>query len=83
MSEPCVYCGELVLDGERDSWLLNATAHLECSARAILGSVAHQEGRCSCFVEGSAEEDPPGMTKREAARAALGLAKRRWATRSC
>ena len=47
--------------------------HHECFARCILGSVAHQNRRCSCFVPGSEEEDPPGMTRREAARAALKL----------
>jgi hypothetical protein len=41
--------------------------------RAIIGSVAHVEHRCSCFVPGSTESDPPGMTRREAANAAVKL----------
>lgn len=48
-----------------------ARAHWECAARAVLGSVGHLNKKCSCY--GGHEEDPPGMTKREAARAALHL----------
>jgi len=47
-------------------------AHPECNFRAIMGSVAHIEERCQCFVPGSTETDPKGMTCREAARAAVG-----------
>jgi hypothetical protein len=39
--------------------------------RSALGSVAHIEERCSCFISGSEENDPPGMSKREAAKAAV------------
>lgn len=45
--------------------------HQECTIRSIIGSVGHQEKRCSCF--GGTEEDPEGMTKREAAKAAYDL----------
>lgn len=45
-------------------------AHENCNFRSIVGSVAHIEKRCSCFVAGSTEGDPEGMTKREAANAA-------------
>jgi len=45
--------------------------HSECIARLAVGSLAHVQGRCSCFVEGGPRGDPLGMTKREAARAAL------------
>lgn len=44
--------------------------HYECAARAVIGSVGHIEGRCTCY--GGTEEDPPGLTRREAAKAALG-----------
>ena len=37
----------------------------------VAGSVAHIEQRCSCFVQGSDEGDPPGMGLREASQAAL------------
>jgi hypothetical protein len=45
--------------------------HVECVYRAVAGSVAHIEQRCSCYVPGSTEGDPPGLTKRQAAKAAL------------
>ena len=49
--------------------------HYECHARMVLGSLGHQQGRCSCF--GGTDEDPPEMTPRQAARAALAFAQRR------
>lgn len=65
----CPYCDEAILPGDiADFW--NPEAHHECSARAILGSVAHIERRCGCFIPGAEETDPPGMTRREAAKAA-------------
>jgi len=48
-----------------------AGMHQECLFRSIAGPVAHIEHRCGCFIPGSSEGDPPGMTVREAARAAL------------
>lgn len=69
MTPICPYCEEPVLPGEiADFW--TSTAHHECQARSVLGSVAHIEGRCGCFVPGAEETDPPGMTRREAAIAA-------------
>jgi hypothetical protein len=47
--------------------------HRACGMRGIIGSVAHQEQRCACFVPGSDEGDPPDMTRREAAEAALAI----------
>jgi len=41
--------------------------------RLVIGSVAHLERRCCCYVPGSTEDDPPHMTPRQAARAALVL----------
>jgi hypothetical protein len=63
-----MYCQEPVLPGENCQ---QPDMHQECAMRSILGSVAHQEKRCSCFVRDSEEGDPPGMTKREAAHAAV------------
>jgi hypothetical protein len=45
--------------------------HHECHMRQFTSSVAHIEGRCSCYNKGCTETDPPEMTRREAARAAL------------
>ena len=64
----CAYCAE-PLDPGAETRILGW--HDECSFRTIKGSVAHIEHRCSCYVRGASETDPPGMTRREAARAAL------------
>lgn len=45
--------------------------HIECEVRSIVGSVGHQQEKCSCF--GGTEEDPPDMTQREGAWAAYEL----------
>jgi hypothetical protein len=42
--------------------------HFECHFRMIVGSVAHQQGRCSCF--GGTKHEPPGVTLRQSAVAA-------------
>lgn len=86
----CVYCDEPVLEGERveeryvvvqQTPLSRETKevmcdvrliHFECAARGTLGSVGHQLRKCSCW--GGTEDDPPHMTKRQAAQAALQLA---------
>lgn len=73
-------CGEAIAEG--DSGFLEdvveslvplvqreAPRHRECLLRRVLGSVGHQQGKCSCF--GGTYEDPPDMTPREAARAAV------------
>lgn len=41
--------------------------------RAVVGSVAHLQRTCSCYVEGSELNDPPGLSLREAAKAAWDL----------
>jgi hypothetical protein len=37
----------------------------------VVGSVAHLERRCSCYVPGATEGDPDGLTRRAAAEAAV------------
>lgn len=77
-ADVCPWCGETVDDAEHselrgfvdlDGKVSERPWHLACSLRSIAGSVGHQRGTCSCF--GGTEEDPPGLTKREGARAAL------------
>jgi hypothetical protein len=63
----CSYCNEALEAGMGGPKL-----HHECQFRMVAGSVAHIEKRCSCFVQGSQEGDPPGMGLREAAQAARG-----------
>lgn len=74
-TDRCIYCDELVTV-EDNADTVNTPegprpAHVECNFRAVMGSVAHIEKRCSCFVPGSEENDPPEMTCREAAKAAV------------
>ena len=79
----CLHCGEAIGLGEvfEQRPIIGVEGasmghiHHECAARLALGSVGHQKQRCSCY--GGAEEDPPGLPKREAAKAALALAKGR------
>lgn len=69
----CGFCGESV-EGVDESPIEGAQPlHRECGIRLVVGSVAHLERRCSCYVRDSDESDPPWMTLREAARAAARL----------
>jgi hypothetical protein len=67
----CTWCGEPITAVERLSAFANSigqVTHYECSLRSVIGSVGHQQKLCSCY--GGDQEDPPGMTRREAAKAA-------------
>lgn len=75
-----MHCGEEVREGEpaRDMPVVYTCGaceveriHLECVLRMAVGSVGHQRRECSCF--GGTKDDPEGMTRREAARAACDL----------
>lgn len=65
----CTWCKEPVGALEQHPHF-QQPMHGECGFRSIAGSVAHIEHRCGCYVQGSDENDPPQMTKRQAARAA-------------
>ena len=67
----CDWCSEPI---EGRSLLPNM--HRECAFRAVAGSAAHQLRECSCY--GGEREDPPGLTKREAARLAFDTARILW-----
>ncbi len=73
MGSPCIWCGESIEPGDRVRQTNDGQGqvHFECLVRMIGGSVGHQRGRCHCH--GGTEEDPPGLTRREAARAAEAL----------
>lgn len=72
MNDPCPWCDEAIAPGDNlHHMAIGAPWHKECFVRSVLGSVAHQRRRCACYIPGSTENDPPGMTKREAARAAV------------
>lgn len=77
---PCFHCEEpiaadddglLVASPAADGGWKQLPVHMECNLRIVVGSVGHQNAKCSCF--GGTEEDPPGMTKRQAAAAAVRL----------
>jgi len=86
LGNPCTHCTEEILAGD-DGFIIDAVLadgahdapfHRACWLRGIFGSVAHIERQCSCFVPGSDECDPPGMSKREAAE----LAVKKWYERN-
>jgi len=64
----CGWCAEPIEDDGTGDGL-----HRECLIRMVLGSVAHLQKRCHCYVPGSEENDDPSLTLREAARAAAAL----------
>jgi hypothetical protein len=79
VGEPCSYCDEMIEAAESGfSQLLidergsrRIYLHRACFLRCIYGSVAHIHKQCSCYVPGATEGDPPEMTKRQAAVAAV------------
>lgn len=68
----CKLCGETLLPGEpRSPSLLDGEeVHLECMFREVAGGANHILRLCTC-CGGSEPPDPPGMTRRDAARWAL------------
>lgn len=64
----CAWCDEPVLATDKRAPNYRDPTHYECGLRAAIGSVGHQQHRCFCY--GGTEEDPPGMTRRQAATAA-------------
>lgn len=84
----CPNCGEGFVVGERGyptphhytSGKVEITHyHHECIVRMVVGSVGHQTKQCPCF--GGKLDDPPGMSRREAAREAFKLMMARTAQR--
>jgi hypothetical protein len=72
VGEHCAWCEEVIT--EKDQGVANpreAPFHIECFMRTMLGSLAHLQKKCSCYVPGSTAGDPPEMSKRQAALAAL------------
>jgi hypothetical protein len=69
----CAHCEEPIRDGEEA--IECPTLHIECSARLVIGSLAHVLRRCSCYVPGSTENDPPHISKRRAAQAVLAVSR--------
>jgi hypothetical protein len=78
----CGHCEEPIVAGETIITMMHyepgrpyrRPMHQECFVRLTLGSVGHQQHLCRCY--GGTMDDPPGMTKREAAKAAAAVSKR-------
>lgn len=79
VGQTCQWCDEPIeltdsgiimpfFDGTKST---EVAQHRVCHLRQIFGSVGHQNKKCSCF--GGTEEDPPHMTRRQAAEAAYAL----------
>lgn len=69
----CQYCDEEIEPGDERADILNADLHHACGARLAIGSVAHIARRCSCYVPGAEDGDPPGVSKRQGAELAYIL----------
>lgn len=69
---PCLWCDEMVEPGDLMHSLLPGY-HFACAQRQIFGPVSHLKRTCSCYVPGSADHDPPELTKRQAARLVADL----------
>lgn len=66
----CLYCGEAIAAGNSGSLYTSGQAiHYACELRSVVGSVAHQQRRCSCYG-GTAPHLEPGQTRYQAALAA-------------
>jgi hypothetical protein len=70
--EICEWCFEEIEDGQR--WDEDEPMHTECFARATTGGLGQL---LYGLNEDSHHEDPPGFSKRDAARAAWEYAKAR------
>lgn len=74
MADPiCAHCNEPILEDEARMPFNGGTVlmHRNCGLRGIIGSLAHLQGRCSCYIPGSTAGDPEGLTVRQAAEAAI------------
>lgn len=84
----CPHCGEPLehgvvvphvgVEGTVEPWRW----HWECWMRQLVGGLNHLRGTCTC-CGGTDPPDPPGMTRREAARAAAAEWQNRLDARGC
>lgn len=80
VGQRCIWCSESIVEG--DSGIIidlidgtsqpkDAIYHRECFLRTVFGSLGHQMQVCGCY--GGQLEDPPGISKREAAKTAVAF----------
>jgi hypothetical protein len=77
----CGHCNEMIAAGDDGFTLPSYPAcemsfHRACHLRGIIGSIAHQQKLCSCYVPGSQAEDNPTLSRRAAAEEALAYFER-------
>lgn len=73
VGQVCIWCQEAIEAGDDGMVYANGpVAHHECMVRQAIGGVNHILGRCIC-CGGTEDPDPPDMTLRESARAAVKL----------
>lgn len=86
VGEDCLHCGEPIEENDKGSTMPMfgtpprvVATHIECGLREVLGGALCQEGTCARCGDGSGGTtcDPPGLTPREAARAAVAAFERR------
>lgn len=84
VGQACLYCEERIVLGDQGVVMplvmgpvhggaadaRSAPEHLDCMLRLAIGSVSHQRRECACYG-GAEADDPPQMTKRQAAEAAV------------
>ncbi len=71
VGEICQWCEEPIAEGDRGVFyndFENQPWHEECITRFTVGSVGHILGICYCH--NGTYEDPPGLTRRQSAKAA-------------
>jgi hypothetical protein len=74
----CIHCEEQIVSGDSGVFYANGpAAHRNCFLRGVIGSLAHIQKRCACYVRDSDESDPLGLTPRQAADAAVAEWERR------
>ena len=83
VGEPCLWCEEPMCEGDNGVIVgyidtsktpRQVPYHYECYLRQIVGGVNHQLHLCCCSgCAGVLPPDPPAMTRREAADAALRI----------
>ena len=76
IGEKCAWCDEEFIENDQGLEIPHLgeviefrSFHKNCFLREIVGSLGHQQKKCSCH--GGDTEDPPEMSIREAANAAV------------
>lgn len=73
VGQQCFWCQEPIAPGDRGTFVPVSRLdgftvdpqHRECGLRAVIGSIAHLEKRCSCY--GGPDDDDSTMTDRQEA----------------